>query len=93
MVRKWLTRHGIGSLARIEGTLNSVNFCGILKDHLVNENLPPDSIFQQDNVPVHKSYSTMDFLQANNVSGLEWLAQSPDLNPIENLWHYISVRL
>ena len=70
--------------------LNLVYYCDILKDHVVNENLPPDLIFLHDNALVHKSHSTMEFLQANNVSVLEWPPQSPDLNSIKNLLHYIS---
>ncbi len=41
---------------------------------------------QQDNNPKHTSHSTKVWLKKNKVNVLEWLSQSPDLNPIKMLW-------
>ena len=50
-------------------------------------------IFVQDNAPCHKAKSVLNFLKEEKVQLLDWPAQSPDINPIKNLWKILMQRV
>lgn len=47
-------------------------------------------IFVHDNVPCHKVKKVTDFLCRKRIQMLDWLAQSPNRNPIKILWESYS---
>jgi transposase len=89
------SKHGTGPLVSLLGSMDSPKYIEVLDEHLLPQlQLGQESIggtwrMMQDNAPCHTSKLVKSFLQRNRVDFIDWPPYSPDLNPIENIWHWM----
>ncbi len=72
-----------------EGKMNATGYINVLESGLIPylNTINSNPRFMQDNDPKHTSARVGIWLQQNNINWWKTTAESPDLNPIENLWH------
>ena len=81
---------GSTAVCIFEGKMNAALFVQILDRtllHFIRDRLPDHHKYMQDNDPKHTSRLAQSFLADNDVNWWKTPPESPDLNPIENLWH------
>ena len=88
--------YGVGKLCVIRGNMDAAKYVDILSKNLISsaDILNMDNfIFQQDNDPKHTSKLASEFFENKGISLLSWPPQSPDMNPVENIWDLLKSKI
>ena len=85
-----ISKKGATSIVIFTGTLTAIQYCTILDQSLkpfIEKCFPDKNYrFQQDNDPKHCSNYSKNYFLENNINWWRTPPESPDLNPIENVW-------
>jgi len=85
-----ISLRGRTSICIFDGIMNAELYVNILESTLlpfIEEVYPESHKFMQDNDPKHTSNRAVEFMEEKGVNWWRTPAESPDLNPIENMWH------
>ena len=98
MVWSVISGKGVGRLYVVEGTLRQDQYKKIIETKLVPQlkdwfKNGERFVFMQDGAPCHTAKSVMNFLRERNIPLLSWPGNSPDMNPLENLWELVKKRV
>lgn len=88
--------HAMANVHIFDSPINAKRYIEVLEQHM----LPSKPclfqwcpcLFQQETAKPHSAHLTAAWLQSKRLQVLDWPACSPDMSPIENVWHSLKCK-
>ena len=87
---------GLGEFYICDGNMNSSKYLDVLENKLlptISKYQIANSIHLDDSAPSHRTKAVKNWHIDNGIEQIDWPGNSPDLNPIENLWSFLKRKL
>ncbi|GFV72838.1 transposable element Tcb2 transposase [Trichonephila clavipes] len=87
-----------GRLDVVKGMMQQDQYKDVLQNRLIQQveewfQNRESYIFMQDGAPCHTAWSIKAFLAEQSILLLDWPSNSPDMNPIENIWELMKIEV
>ena len=96
MVWGCFSYYGVGEIIICDGNMNTEKYIETLQNHLLPSirNLGIDNPYHlDDSAPCRRSLIVKNWHRQIEIRKIDWPGNSPDMNPIENLWAIIKYKL
>jgi transposase len=100
-----ISSKGLGELYFVDGHMKTDQYVKVLKERVKPQMKKwftargrrpkglPKAYFMQDGAPCHTSRISMGVLNGMGINIFKWPGNSPDMNPIENVWNVLKIEV
>ncbi|MEN2497501.1 MAG: Ubiquitin carboxyl-terminal hydrolase 22 [Marteilia pararefringens] len=86
----------VGRIHVCDGNMNSSKYLEVLENKLlpsIEDAQIENPLHLDDSAPCHRTLAVKEWHKSESIGKIDWPGNSPDLNPIENLWSIIKYKI